>query len=914
MQRLLWSAAAAVAVACSLWVVGCSSGADLPPGGRDAGADTSLGDGNSGADVKLQLDGSTKQCPSTCQELNANCGPTTDTKCSGVIQCGSCTGGQTCGGGGPNRCGTGDAGPCVKKTCAQLGVNCGPVSDGCGGLLHCGSCPSGQTCGATQANVCGPAKTDGGGCTPQTCAGQGIQCGPAGNGCGQQLNCGSCPTGQTCGGGGVPGQCGNTCTALTCAGQNVTCGAAGDGCGGTLDCGSCTYPKTCGGNPNRPGQCGCTGLCSDIPDCPSGQTTTLSGTVYDPAGIDPLYNVLVYVPNNPSDPGLQSFPVGPTCDVCGATAAGNPLITTHTAANGTFTLSGIPVPSSGTVPVVIQLGRWRRVFTVNIPNKCGPNTVSGTGITGGKLTMPKDQSEGNIPLTAVVTGNADALECVFYKMGISPSEFTDPSGGGRIHLYRGDAFIPDGTSGCSPGMTGYYNGSKGLGCYGQGAVVDPSTPSETALFQNNAIDKYDMVILSCQGWDFGSTYDPSVLDYPQLSNYANSGGRIFASHFSYDYLTAGGNANPFYGSANWDLRADFNARIAGTWADPQPGVIDTNAADNPKGQAFATWLGLVGALSNNPPPTMSIQQPRWSVDSVIKPTQPWINRPNTYTSGTNGTTPAFTPEHFTFNTPIGGTSTNQCGRVLFSDFHVAIYTGGNVGKTFPAECSGGFTAQEKALEFMIFDLGSCVQPYQPVCTPRSCADQGIQCGPAGDGCGNLIQCGSCATGQSCGGGGQSGQCGSACTPQTCADQGISCGPAGDGCGHLLQCGSCLTGQSCGGGGVPGQCGGPDGGTSDGGNGTCTPETCAGQGIQCGPAGDGCGKQLDCGSCPTGQTCGGGGVPGQCGAPTCIPLTCADQHFNCGPAGDGCGGTLDCGTCATGQFCGLNKPGQCGSVN
>jgi hypothetical protein len=42
-----------------------------------------------------------------------------------------------------------------------------------------------------------------------------------------------------------------------------------------------------------------------------------------------------------------------------------------------------------------------------------------------------------------------------------------------------------------------------------------------------------------------------------------------------------------------------------------------------------------------------------------------------------------------------------------------------------------------------------------------------------------------------------------------------------------------------------------------------PESCSSQGIECGPAGDGCGHQIDCGNCPTGQICGAGGA-GKCG--------------------------------------------------
>jgi hypothetical protein len=47
-------------------------------------------------------------------------------------------------------------GTCVPTTCAELGKNCGSVSDGCGGTLSCGTCATGSTCGGGgTANVCG---------------------------------------------------------------------------------------------------------------------------------------------------------------------------------------------------------------------------------------------------------------------------------------------------------------------------------------------------------------------------------------------------------------------------------------------------------------------------------------------------------------------------------------------------------------------------------------------------------------------------------------------------------------------------------------------------------------------------------------------------------------------------------------
>jgi hypothetical protein len=94
-----------------------------------------------------------------------------------------------------------DGGPvdgCRPRTCATANANCGQIDDGCGAQLFCGSCGSGQVCGAQRPNVCGcPSLT----CTP------GTTCGVI-TGCGQTVDCGGCNAPNWCGGGGTPNQCG----------------------------------------------------------------------------------------------------------------------------------------------------------------------------------------------------------------------------------------------------------------------------------------------------------------------------------------------------------------------------------------------------------------------------------------------------------------------------------------------------------------------------------------------------------------------------------------------------------------------------------------------------------------------------------------------------------------------------------
>ena len=71
---------------------------------------------------------------------------------------------------------------------------------------------------------------------------------------------------------------------------------------------------------------------------------------------------------------------------------------------------------------------------------------------------------------------------------------------------------------------------------------------------------------------------------------------------------------------------------------------------------------------------------------------------------------------FTFNTPVGAAAASQYGRVLFNEYHVE---NGSTHTTFPDECGTSpytpltpsqMSAQEKMLEYSLFDLSNFVVP------------------------------------------------------------------------------------------------------------------------------------------------------------------------------------------------------------
>jgi hypothetical protein len=988
-------AVAAVAIACGS---GDSSEFVDPNANQDEAGSTQppVGSFNPTPDAGTNEGGNGACKPLTCADLKANCGPVGD-GCGGIVQCGTCAAGETCGGGGKaSTCGKP---ACTPKTCADQGANCGPIGDGCGGLIpSCGTCDGGL-CGGAGPSKCGAGGggPDGGACVKTKTACAAGDCGPIADGCGGLLDCSppawpACAAGQTCGGGGTPSLCGAPpCVKKTCGTQN--CGFIADGCGGSVNCwppgpAVCAPGQSCGGAgvANTCGTpAGCTGLCTQQVTCPGGGTTSIEGYVTSPNGVLPVPNAVVYVPNG----AVAAFTPGVKCETC-ATASGNPLVSTTTDANGHFLLPNMPVsdPAKVTdIPVVVQLGKWRKQFTI-ATTACTNNIVPkyGAGAANKTAALPATQAEGDIPLTAISTGRVDGLECVFRKMGVADSEFTDGAGTGRIRLYQDNGALitagsPKASALYSPpanNVSGNVSGATnaapiviatsaahGLatgaiatiaGVKGTTAangtwkitVVDATHFSLNGSTGNNnytsagtwascagagctaEIDKYDAAIFGCVGGEQAKPKGALL----NVLNYANKGGRVFATHYSYVWLNS---------TTTWGSTANKWAPNTNSWNNTSaPGslsaFVDTSF---PKGVLFSTWLqapvapvsatyappypavaGLYNGVTS--PPTIALTEPRQdivpqaanaSTSGIVGPAQRWLYStdddgqacpaaPAKCKSGVckagkcvgsqvfdpgNDPAAADAPMHYTFNTDTTLPTAQQCGRVLYSDFHVSV--GVTQDKPFPTECDANpLTSQEKVLAYFLFDLASCVSSSgPPACVKKTCAQQGLGCGLAGDGCGGPLDCGPCPPGESCGGGGVPSQCGApACTPTTCAKLGLDCGLVGDGCGGSLNCGTCAMG-SCGGGG-PNKCGVA----------ACNPTGCPAPapGSVCGPVANGCGAINNC-PCAAGVPC----VNGMCGAPPCVPRTCAQAGANCGQVADGCGQILSCGTCIAPQTCG-----------
>jgi hypothetical protein len=341
--------------------------------------------------------------------------------------------------------------------------------------------------------------------------------------------------------------------------------------------------------------------------------------------------------------------------------------------------------------------------------------------------LPRSMSDGlavNIPRIAVSTGQIDAMECVLEKMGLSHDEFSNPGAdamtAARVHLYRGGP-----ATGTPPGA---------------GARIDDDTPHDSLLYGDpTRLLRYDLVVADCEGetWDGdGSDRDASG---PNLRQFVNRGGRLFASHLSLSWLDGNGTAPYVSGdsfdtgldpAATWNVTLDATATGTGAVSLGRPSA-------SPRIQNFADWMTNEG-IAAPPAYDFAINEPR-SPNTGLGPAS------EEFVYLRDGNERA---QQFSFNTPYGAPAEAACGRVAYSGFHVSVGGGTSpfAEAIFPAHCAGDLTAQEKVLLYMLFDLGACVgedPPPPPPCVPETCMTLQATCGFAPDGCGNVLDCGPC---------------------------------------------------------------------------------------------------------------------------------------------------------------------------
>ena len=311
-------------------------------------------------------------------------------------------------------------------------------------------------------------------------------------------------------------------------------------------------------------------------------------------------------------------------------------------------------------------------FTIDTPPACQTTAI-------GALNLPANKTDGlapvggiastNIPLTAISTGDVDALECVLLKMGVDQTEFTSDTANRRSHPYlstrqrrpvrRDGALRTSGT-----------------------AMRAPLAQTSALMATGGTYMGYDQIMLPCWGAarQVKDTTTRDLDELGELITYADSGGHFFATHYSYSWLV---NNGEFNNVANWNPDTTTPARDVGAQRQRDAACRSRAAALG----HLLQWLNLSprSRTHRRIPPSAERAHRSTSATAARRRRRRQrlcrLDRRRRTRKQERHAGGALHVQH------TRRRQTSQCGHAIFSDFHVtnAKNTG---GKTSPATCDG----------------------------------------------------------------------------------------------------------------------------------------------------------------------------------------------------------------------------------
>ncbi len=229
------------------------------------------------------------------------------------------------------------------------------------------------------------------------------------------------------------------------------------------------------------------------------------------------------------------------------------------------------MPSGSNVPLVVQIGKWRRKVTLPRIDPCTTTQVPA------ELTrLPRNRAEGDLPQMAVLTGACDGIACFLRRVGVDAQEFTGPDAGGRLHVYRG--------AGPGPDLMGGGGGTAGDCTGGSGPCPLWNTKQQ--------LERYDTVLLGCECGENNQTKP----DMTPMHDWLDEGGLVVAVHAQETWFKNG--------------PADF--QHVATWV------------PSPEGQSSS---GPFGADTSTPQQRRHVQALARQRQELSPPTERWPSTP-----------------------------------------------------------------------------------------------------------------------------------------------------------------------------------------------------------------------------------------------------------------------------------------------
>lgn len=352
----------------------------------------------------------------------------------------------------------------------------------------------------------------------------------------------------------------------------------------------------------------------------------------------------------------DAIPESAYCDTCVHLTALEPYA--YTKSDGTFDL---PAYQTGKQMLVVQKGQFRRIREVDVQK--GDQPVAGD-LT--RLPGKTDAAVGDtIPKIAMVIGGYDKIDYSMKKLGIE-------------QFYRyGDA--PAGLpGGDGPGVKTGKNGN--------------------ALMNSAAeLGGYHIVLLPCAAMGFSSQdsnflcYGPTAPQKSAFKSYVDSGGKLYVTDFAYEAVRQ---TWPGFITFYDDKMQPLTNTSQGIGTACRGGSETTPGTTQDKG--LGDWMNAIGEKNIELHASWSRIQSVSAQPGVDPDGKPVTITPKVWmTSSVAG---AQLPATVSFE--------QKCGRVLFSTYHAE------------GDDRSKLLAQEKALLYVLLEVGVCVGDLPPPPPPR----------------------------------------------------------------------------------------------------------------------------------------------------------------------------------------------------
>ncbi len=351
----------------------------------------------------------------------------------------------------------------------------------------------------------------------------------------------------------------------------------------------------------------------------------------------------------------ETIPPGAYCDTCVHLTALQPYA--YSKADGTFDLGAY---TTGKQYLVVQKGQFRRVRQLDVTTGDQPVQATFTRLPG-KTDAPAGDT---IPKIALVLGGFDHIEVSMNKLGIQD-------------FYRyGDPPPPLPSSG--PGIK---TGKSGMD-----------------LMQSAAeLAGYHITLMPCAAMGYQQTDQGNVCGTPTdgekkaLDTYVQSGGKLYVTDYSYEAVR-----QTWPGFITW---YDYVMNPLTKTSDGLGTACRAGAEDTPgkaEDPGLSSWMKAIGENDIE-------LKASWSRIASVH-AQPGVDP--------DGKPVTITPKVW-MTSDIGGqilpatvSFEQKCGRVLFSSYHCE------------GDSASGLLAQEKALLYVLLEVGVCVGQLPPPPPPR----------------------------------------------------------------------------------------------------------------------------------------------------------------------------------------------------